>query len=149
MFESFASIFSGAFGSLLTYFAGKKTLIPSVREELEDLISLANKSTDFEVKDALYSRAAKVASHYGERRMLDLILSMVHCAAVVMLCMTVFASIVIVCAAAYAYYHLGAADSIQIAGFCIELFKMAVILLVCEGSIKAIAWVLAERSLNK
>lgn len=149
MAELFASFFSGAFGSLLTYFAGKKTLIPSAKDELEDLITLANNSTDPEVKDALYSRAAKVASHYGERRLLDLILSMVHCAAVVMLCMTVFACIVVGCAAAYAYYHLGAADSIKIAGFCIELFKWAVILLVCEGSFKAIAWILAERSLNK
>lgn len=122
MFESFASIFSGAFGSLLTYFAGKKTLIPSVREELEDLISLANESTDFWVEDALYSRAAKVASHYGERRLLDLILSMVHCTAVVMLCMTVFACIVVGCAAAYAYYHSGAADSIKIAGFALSFF---------------------------
>lgn len=149
MFESFASIFSGSFGSLLAYFAGEKTLIPSVREELEDLISLANKSSDSEVKDALYSRSAKVASHYGERRLLDLVLSMVHYTAVVMLCMTVFACIVIVCAAAYAYYHLGAADSIKIVGSCIELFNWSVIILVCEGSFKAIAWILAERSLNK
>lgn len=149
MFEFLASVFSGAFGSLLAFIAGKKTLIPSAKDELEDLITLANNSTDPEVKDALYSRAAKVASHYGERRLLDLILSMVHCAAVVMLCMTVFACIVVGCAAAYAYYHLGAADSIKIAGFCIELFKWAVILLVCEGSFKAIAWILAERSLNK
>lgn len=149
MFDLLASAFSGAFGSLLAYFAGRKTLIPSAREELEDLITLANKATDSEVKKTLYSRATKIASRYGERRLLDLVLSMVHCAAVVMLCMTVFACIVVVCAAAYAYYHLDAADSIKIAGFCIELFKWAIVLLVCEGSFKAIAWILAERSLNK
>lgn len=53
MFEFLASVFSGAFGSLLAFFAGKKTLIPSVKDELEDLITLANNSTDLEVKDAL------------------------------------------------------------------------------------------------
>lgn len=46
MFEFLASIFSGAFGSLLAYFAGKKTLIPSAKDELEDLITLANNSTN-------------------------------------------------------------------------------------------------------
>lgn len=149
MFEFLASIFSGAFGSLLAYFAGKKTLIPSAKDELEDLITLANNSTNQEVKDALYSRAAKVASHFGRRRLLDLVLSMAHYAVVVMLLMTVFAFIVTACAAVYASYHLNAADSIKIAGFCIEYIKWTGILLVGYGLFRAIAWIMAERSLNK
>lgn len=149
MAELFASFFSGAFGSLLTYFAGKKTLIPSAREELEDLISLANKATDTEVKDALYLRAAKVASHYGKRCLFDIVLSMVHCAVVVMLCMTGFACAISICAAAYAFYHSGAADSIEIAGSCIEYFLYFGAILVFSGFLKAIAWIGAERSLNK
>ncbi len=148
MFEFLASIFSGAFGSLLAYFAGKKTLIPSAKDELEDLITLANNSTNQEVKDALYSRAAKVASHFGRRRLLDLVLSMAHYAVVVMLLMTVFAFIVTACAAVYASYHLNAADSIKIAGFCIEYIKWTGILLVGYGLFRAIAWIMAERSLN-
>lgn len=149
MFEFLASIFSGAFGSLLAYFAGKKTLIPSAKDELEDLITLANNSTNQEVKDALYSRAAKVASHFGRRRLLDLVLSMAHYAVVVMLLMTVFAFIVTACAAVYASYHLNAADSIKIAGFCIEYIKWTGILLVGYGLFRAIAWIMAGRSLNK
>lgn len=149
MFEFLASIFSGAFGSLLAYFAGKKTLIPSAKDELEDLITLANNSTNQEVKDALYSRAAKVASHFGRRRLLDLVLSMAHYAVVVMLLMTVFAFIVTACAAVYASYHLNAADSIKIAGFCIEYIKWTGILLVGYGLFRVIAWIMAERSLNK
>lgn len=149
MFEFLASVFSGAFGSLLAFFASKKTLIPSVKDELEDLITLANNSTDPEVKDTLYSRAAKVASNYGKRRLLDLVLSMAHCAVVVMLLMTVFAFIVTVCAAVYASYHLNAADSITIAGSCIEYFKLTGIVLVSFGLFKAIVWYMAERSLNK
>lgn len=149
MFEFLASIFSGAFGSLLAYFAGKKTLIPSAKDELEDLITLANNSTNQEVKDALYSRAAKVASHFGRRRLLDLVLSMAHYAVVVMLLMTVFAFIVTACAAVYASYHLNAADSIKIAGFCIECIKWTGILLVGYGLFRVIAWIMAERSLNK
>ncbi len=149
MFEFLASIFSGAFGSLLAYFAGKKTLIPSAKDELEDLITLANNSTNQEVKDALHSRAAKVASHFGRRRLLDLVLSMAHYAVVVMLLMTVFAFIVTACAAVYASYHLNAADSIKIAGFCIEYIKWTGILLVGYGLFRVIAWIMAERSLNK
>ncbi len=149
MFEFLASIYSGAFGSLLAYFAGKKTLIPSAKDELEDLITLANNSTNQEVKDALYSRAAKVASHFGRRRLLDLVLSMAHYAVVVMLLMTVFAFIVTACAAVYASYHLNAADSIKIAGFCIEYIKWTGILLVGYGLFRAIAWIMAERSLNE
>lgn len=149
MSELFASAFSGAFGSLLAYFASKKTLIPSAREELEDLITLANKATDIEVKDVLYSRASKVASRYGERRLLDLALSMVHCAVVVMLCMTAFAGIVTICTAAYASYHLVAADSIKIAGSFIEYFLYFGVILIISGLLKAIVWILAERSLNK
>lgn len=149
MFEFIASVFSGAFGSLLAFFAGKKTLIPSAKDELEDLITLANNSTDPEVKDALYLRAAKVASNYGKRRLLDLVLSMAHYAVVVMLLMAVFAFIVTVCAAVYASYHLNAADSIAIAGSCIEYFKLTGIVLVSFGLFKAIVWYMAERSLNK
>ena len=149
MLEFLASIFSGAFGSLLAYFAGKKTLIPSAKDELEDLITLANNSTDPEVRDALYSRAAKVASHFGRRRLLDLVLSMAHYAVVVMLLMTVFAFIVTACAAVYASYHLNAADSIRIAGSCIEYITWTGILLVSYGLFRAIAWIMAERSLTK
>lgn len=149
MFEFLASVFSGAFGSLLAFFAGKKTLIPSAKDELEDLITLANNSTDPEVKDALYLRAAKVASNYGKRRLLDLVLSMAHYAVVVMLVMTVFAFIVTTCAAVYASYHLNAADSITIAGSCIEYFKLTGIVLVSFGLFKIIAWHMAERSINK
>lgn len=149
MLEFFTSFFSGAFGSLLTYFAGKKISISSASEELEDLITLANKSADLEVKNALYSRAAKVASHYGERRLFDLVLSMVRCAAVVMLCMTAFACIVSICAAAYASYHSGVADSIKIAGSCIEYFLYFGVILIISGLFKVIAWILAEHSLDK
>lgn len=149
MFEFLASVFSGAFGSLLAYFAGKKTLIPSAKDELEDLITLANNSTDPEVRDALYSRAAKVASRFGERRLLDLMLSMAHYAVVVMLLMTVFAFIVTTCASVYASYHLNAADSIKIAGFCVNYLTWTGFILVGYGLFKAIAWIAAERSLNK
>lgn len=149
MFEFLASVFSGAFGSLLAYFAGKRTLIPSANDELEDLITLANNSTDPEVRDALYSRAAKVASRYGERRLLDLVLSMVHYAVVVMLLMTIFAFIVTTCAAVYASYHLNAADSIKIAGSCVKYLTWTGFILVGYGLFKAIAWIAAERSLNK
>lgn len=149
MFEFLASVFSGAFGSLLAYFAGKRTLIPSANDELEDLITLANNSTDPEVRDALYSRAAKVASRFGERRLLDLMLSMVHYAVVVMLLMTVFAFIVTTCAAVYASYHLNAADSIKIAGSCVKYLTWTGFILVGYGLFKAIAWIAAERSLNK
>lgn len=149
MFEFLASVFSGAFGSVLAFFAGKKTLIPSAKDELEDLITLANNSTDAEVKDALYLRAAKVASNYGKRRLLDLVLSMAHYAVVVMLVMTVFAFIVTACAAVYASYHLNAADSITIAGSCIEYFKLTGIVLVSFGLFKVIAWHMAERSMSK
>lgn len=148
MFEFLASVFSGAFGSLLAYFAGKRTLIPSANDELEDLITLANNSTDPEVRDALYSRAAKVASRFGERRLLDLMLSMAHYAVVVMLLMTVFAFIVTTCAAVYASYHLKAADSIKIAGSCVEYLTWTGFILVGYGLFKAIAWIVAERSLN-
>lgn len=149
MFEFLASVFSGAFGSVLAFFAGKKTLIPSAKDELEDLITLANNSTDAEVKDALYLRAAKVSSNYGKRRLLDLVLSMAHYAVVVMLVMTVFAFIVTACAAVYASYHLNAADSITIAGSCIEYFKLTGIVLVSFGLFKVIAWHMAERSMSK
>lgn len=149
MFEFLASVFSGAFGSVLAFFAGKKTLIPSAKDELEDLITLANNSTDAEVKDALYLRAAKVASNYGKCRLLDLVLSMAHYAVVVMLVMTVFAFIVTACAAVYASYHLNAADSITIAGSCIEYFKLTGIVLVSFGLFKVIAWHMAERSMSK
>lgn len=152
MFEFLASVFSGAFGSVLAFFAGKKALIPSAKDELEDLITLANNSTDAEVKDALYLRAAKVASNYGKRRLLDLVLSMAHYAVVVMLVMTVFALfafIVTACAAVYASYHLNAADSITIAGSCIEYFKLTGIVLVSFGLFKVIAWHMAERSMSK
>ncbi len=149
MFEFLASVFSGAFGSVLAFFAGKKTLIPSAKDELEDLITLANNSTDAEVKDSLYLRAAKVASNYGKRRLLDLVLSMAHYAVVVMLVMTVFAFIVTACAAVYASYHLNAADSITIAGSCIEYFKLTGIVLVSFGLFKVIAWHMAERSMSK
>lgn len=149
MFEFLASVFSGAFGSVLAFFAGKKTVIPSAKDELEDLITLANNSTDAEVKDALYLRAAKVASNYGKRRLLDLVLSMAHYAVVVMLVMTVFAFIVTACAAVYASYHLNAADSITIAGSCIEYFKLTGIVLVSFGLFKVIAWHMAERSMSK
>lgn len=149
MFEFLASVFSGAFGSVLAFFAGKKTLIPSAKDELEDLITLANNSTDAEVKDALYLRAAKVASNYGKCCLLDLVLSMAHYAVVVMLVMTVFAFIVTACAAVYASYHLNAADSITIAGSCIEYFKLTGIVLVSFGLFKVIAWHMAERSMSK
>lgn len=149
MFEFLASVFSGAFGSLLAFFAGKKTLIPSAKDELEDLITLANNSTDPEVKDALYSRAAKVASNYGKRRLLDLVLSMAHYAVVVMLVMTVFAFIVTACAAVYASYHLNAVASIIIASSCVEYLTWTGIILVSYGLFKAFVWIMAERSLNK
>lgn len=131
------------------FFAGKKTLIPSAKDELEDLITLANNSTDPEVKDALYSRAAKVASNYGKRRLLDLVLSMAHYAVVVMLVMTVFAFIVTACAAVYASYHLNAVASIKIASSCVEYLTWTGIILVSYGLFKAFVWIMAERSLNK